>query len=106
MSGQSGRDAQQFEAGTDSHDGGQSDAHERKSKKRALLINRALSKSLLVDQMELQRKLDERDRQIADLRRQLAAKDRVMETQRAVLEEASQNFTPALRAKVIALQCA
>ena len=50
--------------------------------------------------MELQRKLEERDRQIADLRRQLAAKDRVMETQRAVLEEASQNFTPALRAKV------
>ena len=50
--------------------------------------------------MELQRKLEERDGQIADLRRQLAAKDRVMETQRAVLEEASQNFTPALRAKV------
>lgn len=48
----------------------------------------------------MQRKLEEKDRQIADLRRQLAAKDRVMETQRAVLEEASQNFTPALRAKV------
>lgn len=49
----------------------------------------------------MQRKLEEKDRQIADLRRQLAAKDRVMETQRAVLEEASHNFTPALRAKVI-----
>lgn len=48
----------------------------------------------------MQRKLEEKDRQIADLRRQLAAKDRVMETQRAVLEEASHNFTPALRAKV------
>lgn len=54
-----------------------------------------------VKQVEMQRKLEEKDRQIADLRRQLAAKDRVMETQRAVLEEASHNFTPALRAKVI-----
>ena len=51
-------------------------------------------------QVEMQRKLEEKDRQIADLRRQLAAKDRVMETQRAVLEEASHHFTPALRAKV------
>lgn len=51
-------------------------------------------------QIEMQRKLEEKDRQIADLRRQLAAKDRVMETQRAVLEEASQTFSPALRAKV------
>ena len=56
--------------------------------------------NLLLEQVELQRKVEERDRQIADLRRQLAAKDRVLETQRAVLEEASQNFTPALRAKV------
>lgn len=44
--------------------------------------------------------MEDKDRQIADLRRQLAAKDRVMETQRAVIEEASNNFTPALRAKV------
>ncbi|XP_057374957.1 dixin-like [Daphnia carinata] len=52
------------------------------------------------EKVEMQRKLEEKDRQIADLRRQLAAKDRVMETQRAVLEEASHNFTPALRAKL------
>ena len=52
-------------------------------------------------QVELMRKLEEKDRQIADLRRQLAAKDRVMETQRIVLEEAAQSFSPALRAKVV-----
>lgn len=48
----------------------------------------------------MQRKLEEKDRQVADLRRQLAAKDRVIETQRSLLEEASHNFSPALRAKV------
>lgn len=48
----------------------------------------------------MHRKLEEKDRQIADLKRQLAAKDRVIETQRTVLEEASQNFSPTLRAKV------
>lgn len=66
---------------------------------RTTLANQTLTN----EKVEMQRKMDEKDRQIADLRRQLAAKDRVMETQRAVLEEASQNFTPALRAKVIRL---
>ena len=58
------------------------------------------NQTLTNDKVELQRKLEERDRQIADLRRQLAAKDRLVETQRSVLEEASQSFSPALRAKV------
>jgi len=58
------------------------------------------NQTLTNDKVELQRKLEERDRQIADLRRQLAAKDRLVETQRSVLEEASQSFSPALRAKL------
>ena len=56
--------------------------------------------TILITQAELQRKLDERDRQINDLRRQLAGKDRVLENQRLVLEEASHTFSPVLRAKV------
>jgi len=63
---------------------------------RATLSNQALTN----EKVDLARKLEEKDRQIADLRRQLAAKDRVMETQRIVLEEASQSFSPALRAKL------
>lgn len=70
------------------------------SLKQELIRTTVANQTLTNEKIELQRKLDERDRQIADLRRQLAAKDRVMETQRAVLEEASQNFTPALRAKL------
>lgn len=58
------------------------------------------NQALINDKVELQRKLEERDKQIVDLRRQLASKDRLMETQRSVLEEASQSFSPALRAKV------
>lgn len=52
------------------------------------------------EKIEMHRKLEDKDRQIADLKRQLAAKDRVIETQRTVLEEASQNFSPTLRAKL------
>jgi predicted nucleic acid-binding Zn-ribbon protein len=63
---------------------------------RVTLANQTLSN----EKVEMQRKLEEKDRQVMDLRRQLAAKDRVIETQRMVLEEASQNFTPALRARL------
>jgi len=70
------------------------------SLRQELLRTTLANQSLTNEKVELMRKLEEKDRQIADLRRQLAAKDRVMETQRIVLEEAAQSFSPALRAKL------